>query len=151
MTGRQRLTFAAIAAAIAVVAIVVLVAAGGSDDSSKTTSVTSRSTPQPSQGADATATQGAQPQVRPQVTLVTIRGGQPVGGIKKISVNQGDRVRFRVKSDVADEIHVHGYDFHKDVTAGGTVSFDFPAKITGVFEAELENRGQQIISLTVNP
>jgi hypothetical protein len=38
--------------------------------------------------------------------------GQPQGGIQKITVNKGQRVRFRVVSDVADEIHVHGYDFH---------------------------------------
>jgi hypothetical protein len=60
-------------------------------------------------------------------------------------------VRFNITSDVADEIHVHGYDFMKDVRAGGTVRFDFPAKITGGFEIELENRKEQIASLQVNP
>ncbi|MFN8162742.1 MAG: hypothetical protein U0R26_02725 [Solirubrobacterales bacterium] len=44
-----------------------------------------------------------------------------------------------MESDVSDEVHVHGYDLMKDVKAGGTVEFDFPASIEGVFEAE---RGQ---------
>jgi plastocyanin len=82
---------------------------------------------------------------------IVIRGGKPVGGIKKIKVNKGDRVRFSVTSDVADEVHVHGYDFHKDVSAGGSVSFSFPAKIDGVFVIELEGRGEQIAQLTVKP
>ena len=53
-------------------------------------------------------------------------------------------MRFTVTSDVADEIHVHGYDFHKDVPAGGSVTFTFPANIEGVFVIELEAKGEQI-------
>jgi heme/copper-type cytochrome/quinol oxidase subunit 2 len=74
-----------------------------------------------------------------------------VGGIQEISVSKGDEVRFTVDSDVADEIHVHGYDFMKDVKAGGKVTFKFKAKIDGVFEIELENRGVQIAELEVQP
>jgi hypothetical protein len=56
-----------------------------------------------------------------------------------------------VNSDVADEIHVHGYDFKKNVEKGGSVSFSFPAKIEGVFEVELEDAGEQIAELRVRP
>ena len=48
-------------------------------------------------------------------------------------------------------MHVHGYDFHKDVPKGGTVTFDFPAKIDGGFIAELENAKQTLINLQVEP
>jgi hypothetical protein len=82
--------------------------------------------------------------------VVHVVNGQPQGGIQKITVNKGQRVRFRVVSDVADEIHVHGYDFHKDVKKGGSVSFDFPATIDGIFDVELESRSEQIASLQVN-
>ena len=84
------------------------------------------------------------------VTIV-VKGAKPVGGIKPITVKKGQRVRFTVKSDVADEIHVHGYDFHKNVAKNGTVSFDFPAKIDGEFVIELESRGEQIAALKVEP
>jgi hypothetical protein len=87
----------------------------------------------------------------PPVVQVVVKGGKPVGGIKEIDVNKGDRVRFAVNSDVSDEIHVHGYDFMKDVKAGGSVSFSFPAKIDGEFVIELEGRGEQIAKLVVNP
>ena len=39
----------------------------------------------------------------------------------------------------------------QDVPAGGTVSFDFPAEIEGIFEAELEGRKEQIAEIRVNP
>ena len=82
---------------------------------------------------------------------VVVKNGKPVGGIRTLTYNKGDRVRFRVDSDVSDEVHVHGYDITKDVKAGGSVSFDFPATIEGVFEAELEGRREQIVELRVNP
>ncbi|HEX7245864.1 MAG TPA: hypothetical protein VF245_09895 [Solirubrobacterales bacterium] len=85
------------------------------------------------------------------VTTIAIKNGKPVGGIAQLTYNEGERVRFKVDSDVSDEVHMHGYDIMKDVEAGGSVSFDFPATIEGVFEAELEGRKEQILELTVNP
>ncbi len=85
------------------------------------------------------------------VTTILIKNGEPVGGIAQLTYNKGEEVRFKVDSDVSDEVHMHGYDIMKDVKAGGSVSFDFPATIEGVFEAELEGRKEQILELTVNP
>ncbi len=82
---------------------------------------------------------------------IRVEGGKPVGGIERIAVSKGDRVRFSVTSDVADEVHVHGYDFHKNVAKDGTARFDFPATISGSFEIELESRKEQIASLEVSP
>ena len=81
---------------------------------------------------------------------INVVNGKPQGGIQKITVKKGQPVRFTVHSDVADEIHVHGYNFHKDVKKGGSVSFDFPATIDGIFVIELESRSEQIASLQVN-
>jgi hypothetical protein len=86
-----------------------------------------------------------------KVPVIVVKDGKPVGGIRDLTYNEGERVRFVVESDVSDEVHVHGYDIMKDVKAGGSVSFDFPATLEGVFEAELEGRKEQIIQLTVNP
>jgi hypothetical protein len=86
-----------------------------------------------------------------KVPTIVIRNGEPVGGIKQLEYNAGDEIRFEVKSDIAEEVHVHGYDLMQDVPAGGTVSFDFPAEIEGIFEAELEGRKEQIAEITVNP
>lgn len=84
-------------------------------------------------------------------TIVVDKQGKPVGGIAQLSYDEGERVRFKVESGVSDEVHMHGYDIGKDVEAGGSVTFDFPATLEGVFEAELEDRKEQILELTVNP
>jgi hypothetical protein len=86
-----------------------------------------------------------------EVPVIVVKHGKPVGGIRELTYNEGEQVHFKVDSDVSDEVHMHGYDIMKDVKAGGSVSFDFPASLEGVFEAELEGRKEQIIQLTVNP
>ncbi|HMJ72381.1 MAG TPA: hypothetical protein VK471_03335 [Solirubrobacterales bacterium] len=116
---------AAVGAVVVVVAIVLLIVlkSGGSDTNATTKGV----------------------------TTIVIKNGEPVGGIAQLTYNKGEEVRFKVDSDVSDEVHMHGYDIMKDVKAGGSVNFDFPATIEGVFEAELEGRKEQILELTVNP
>src|SRR3954452_22571056 len=81
--------------------------------------------------------------------VIEVKNAKPVGGVQKLEVKKNGQVTFTVKSDTADEIHVHGYNFMKDVEKGGSVSFDFPAKIEGEFDIELEKRGEQIASLQV--
>ena len=82
---------------------------------------------------------------------ITVAGGQPKGGVRDLEVRKGGRVHLTVRSDTADEVHVHGYDFHKDVAKGGSVTFDFAAKIDGRFMIELENAHQQLANLRVEP
>ena len=81
--------------------------------------------------------------------VVDVKGGKPVGGVKNATVKKQEQVELVVHSDVADEVHLHGYDLAQDVEAGGTARIRFQATITGVFEAELESRGLQILELTV--
>ena len=116
-----------------------------SDPASGSTS-TATSTTTSSTGSTSTATTP-----EPAVHTVRVVNGQPAGGIKTISYTKGDQIRLKVQSDTADEIHVHGYDLKKDVTAGGSVEFDFKATIEGRFEVELENAGTQIAMLEVDP
>jgi hypothetical protein len=82
---------------------------------------------------------------------IVVKNGEPVGGVQELEYSAGDQIRFEVDSDVTDEIHVHGYDLMKDVPAGGSVTFSFPAEIEGIFEVELEDRKEQIAELRVNP
>jgi len=77
--------------------------------------------------------------------------GQPRGGIAQLRYKHGQTIDLTVSSDVADEIHIHGYDLHKEVPKGGSVHFTFPASIEGTFVIELESRKEQIASLMVIP
>jgi hypothetical protein len=87
----------------------------------------------------------------PTEIRIVVVNGAPKGGIVRETVDKGDRVVLVVKSDVADEIHLHGYDVSRDVEAGGTVRLPFKATIPGRFEVELEARGVQIADITVEP
>ena len=70
---------------------------------------------------------------------------------RKVEVAAGDRVHLRVTSDHADEIHVHGYDIEKEVSAGGTVTIDFTADIPGQFEVEVHHMSPGLLfTLVVN-
>src|SRR4051794_6721960 len=132
----------AVLAAVVVVAVVGFIVLKPSDDKSDNKTQ--------SQAQTEAQTTGGQKAPRP-VPKVVVKGGKPVGGIKDLTFNKGDTVRFGVTSDVADEVHVHGYDFHKDVAPGHPIKFRFPAKIDGEFVVELESRGEQIASLKVSP
>ncbi len=85
------------------------------------------------------------------VPTVIVRNGEPVDGILGIKVDQGDEITFRVKSDIDEEVHVHGFDISEDVSAGGTAKLSFPATITGIFEVELEYSGVPVAELQVSP
>jgi hypothetical protein len=102
-------------------------------------------------GSDSTGSGHGIAENQSATPAIVVKNGEPVGGVRELEYSAGDRVRFEVESDVADEIHVHGYDLMKDVPAGGTVTFSFPAEIEGIFEVELEDRKEQIAELRVNP
>jgi hypothetical protein len=83
---------------------------------------------------------------------ITVSKGQPDGGLKHIKVRKGGTVDLAVTSDIADEVHVHGYDIEKPVKAGGTVTFHFKANMDGIFEVEVHKpTATQIASLEVEP
>lgn len=87
----------------------------------------------------------------PRVTTIAVKDGAPVGGEKTITVTSGDTVRLRVTSNVADVIHVHGYDLEKPVPAGGSVTFTFKATSEGVFDVEAHSTDTKIAKLEVTP
>jgi hypothetical protein len=64
-------------------------------------------------------------------------------------VATGTPIVLSVSSDVADEIHVHGYDRKANIPAGATASVTFVANAPGVFEVELENSKLQLLQLQV--
>jgi hypothetical protein len=82
---------------------------------------------------------------------IVVRGGEVVGGLKRATIEQGKKVTIVVGSDVADHVHLHGYDRSADVAPGKQARLAFVASIPGRFEVELEDRGLQIADLEVRP
>ncbi|MGH2951443.1 MAG: hypothetical protein ACRDKX_05290 [Solirubrobacterales bacterium] len=149
---------AVVALGIAVALFFVLRDDGGGDSDSDTPAqVTTETTTPGETGEDEPGGGGGQhaepkPQPDPeQAAEIVVRGGQPVGGVAELEFTKGERIRFVVRSDVADHVHLHGYDVFMDIAAGGRVEFDVPATIDGVFEVELEDRVVPLAEITVNP
>jgi FtsP/CotA-like multicopper oxidase with cupredoxin domain len=147
MSRAQRFTFLAIAVVIAVIAVILLSSAGGGDDEVAATP-TAAPTATAEAGTDATAT----PQETPEATP-TPKPQPPLigpGKVTELEFKEGDQIVFLARADGPEEVHVHGYDIAKDVDTE-PVRFSFPATITGIFEIELENSGEQIAELRVDP
>ena len=79
---------------------------------------------------------------------VSVTDGEVTGGGRH-EVSVGEPVTLRVTSDVADHVHVHGYDLIVDVQAGETAQLAFDATIPGVFEVELEDARIPLLELEV--
>jgi len=141
----------AAAVTLALAAIAGLGACGGSGDGKgygpSTTSASGKESTAGAGGAGAASSEGGEA----ATPTIEIKNGEPVGGVRELEYSAGDQIQFTVDSDTADEIHVHGYDLMKDVPAGGSISFSFPAEIEGIFEVELEEQREQIAELRVNP
>lgn len=140
-------------AGAAVLATLLALAAGCGGDSSDagdtTTTETTTTIETTTTETTTTVTVTPPPPPGPTVIRIAVVGGAPKGGIVREKVDKGDRVVLVVTSDVADEIHLHGYDVSRDVAAGGTARLPFKATISGRFEVELEERGVVIGDITV--
>ena len=69
---------------------------------------------------------------------------------RRVDVPLGSVVDLVITSDVADELHVHGYDVRVVVAAGETATLRFTADIPGIFEVELEESGAPALDLQVS-
>jgi hypothetical protein len=74
-----------------------------------------------------------------------------VPDVRRLSVRRGREVELVVTSEVADHVHVHGYDLFADVGPGSPGTLRFTADAPGRFEIELEESHLQIAELEVRP
>jgi hypothetical protein len=155
--------------AILVVAVVVLaggfVLAQGSDDeggAEQTRTPAETAASDPTETAEGTGgaegpsttppTQESEPAApAPRVETVRIRDNQPAAAVRTLRFQDGETIRLRFRSNVASEVHIHGYDKYVDVPAGGSARTSFKASAQGVFEMEDHGTGAVLAKLEVRP
>lgn len=132
---------------------VALTACGGDTTNSDNGNDTSAST---SPSAETSPTEGANEEPSDdgmadadQMIEISIAGGKVTPTPGKTSVKLGSTVMLMITSDVADEVHVHGYDQEFELTPGGTAEFTFTADIPGTFEVETHESGAVLTELEV--
>jgi len=94
---------------------------------------------------------GATPSPTPTVRTIAVSyaAGEVSGTSGREQVPIGEQVVLRITSDVAEQVHVHGYDLEAAVPAGGSVDIPVRASIPGVFEVELHDAGKVLFQLRV--
>ena len=138
-------------AALAAAAFLVAGCGGDSTDAAATTDTVATTFPEAATIITAPTAPATTTTAGPKTITIVVENAAPKGGIKRATLAKGDEVVLVVHSDVADEIHLHGYNLSTDVAAGGVGRIRFVATVPGRFEAELEQRGVQIADLTVTP
>jgi hypothetical protein len=148
MSRGQRMGFLGVAALIAVAAVILLGGSGGGEEQPAGAGTDPAQAPtatEPREAAPVEEEPEPTPTPRPRPPLLT--AGDP----HTLRVSQGERVRFRVRHDTPEHVHVHGYDIFEDLEPGKTATVSFVADITGIFEIELEDSQQLLANLRVDP
>ena len=136
-----------------VLALVLFAAACATPEATSTTtgasatSNTEQSTTTPTTGATpaaTTTTLAALPRIK-------VEDGVKASGLDIISVGIGETVRFEVEADIADEVHVHGYDLSFGTIPNQAILVEFLADATGIFEVEIEGLALPIVDIEVTP
>jgi FtsP/CotA-like multicopper oxidase with cupredoxin domain len=142
MNRNQRLGLLLLAVAALIAAFIALSPGGSNEDHAGSPTPTPAPAPAPGSPAPQAPPPAPKPDPGPLLTGDKVR---------TIVVSKGDTVRFRVRSAVPEEVHIHGYDIKRDIPAGKTLGVSFKATIDGIFVIEFEKAGKQIASLRVNP
>jgi hypothetical protein len=137
-----------VAAAIVVAAGLFFLLRPGDDDGAATATTTTSTQPTTNTTTERPPTPAPPPPARVEIT---VRDGRPVGGVRRVTVAKGRRVILIVDSDVADHVHLHGYDVMRDVAPGMPARLAFRATIVGTVEVELEDGGVPLARVTTQP
>jgi len=85
-----------------------------------------------------------------QVIAVTVAGGKVTPPPAPVDVKLGSTIVIQVTADVADEVHVHGYDKKLDAQPNQPARLELLANIPGQFEVELESAHLLLFTLRVS-
>ena len=147
-----RILIAAGAVVAAAVLFVVLRPDEDGDSASSGVETTMTATTTQTRTAPTTTVAPPPPQPPPPARVrIVVREGQPVGGVRRVTVSEGRRVLLIVTSDVSDHVHLHGYNIMRDVAPGQPARISFRATIVGTVEAELEDRRVRLATITTQP
>ena len=132
-------------------ACLLIAGCGGNDDgqAAGTTGAATSSPPSttgPTSTSEATTTTAG---FAGTLIRVTVSGGRVETAERRVRVDRGEQVRLQVEADVADEVHVHGYDLKRPVAPGKPATIEFAADLPGIYEVELEQAKRKLVELEV--
>ena len=81
---------------------------------------------------------------------VEVRDGRVSPNAENVKVTTGQSVEVTLTSDIAESIHIHGYDKSAEASAGKPGSLTFTADVQGVFEIETHETEKLVAKLIVS-
>lgn len=130
-----------------------LAGCGGDDGGGQAagTSGPTTSSPTSTEGPTSTTKRVTTTTARFAGTLIEARvtGGTVQTAERRVKLAAGEPVRIWIEADVADEVHVHGYDLTRPVGPGKPATIEFTADLPGVYEVELEAAKRKLFELEV--
>jgi hypothetical protein len=141
---------------LSVAAVLVLAGCGSEQPvaSTPTPTPTAASSSAPSSTPTATPTTPPAKPTTPAADVVvdvTIANGKvSAGGHAVVKAKSGQSVLINAVSDVADSLHVHGYDKTLDLKPGKSASVTFKTDTKGIFEVETHESGKLVFKLQVS-
>ena len=87
----------------------------------------------------------------PRTIVIVVDQGRPRGGIKRPTLDKGEKVVLVVRADAGESVHMHGYDIERPITPGKPVRIPLTATIPGRFELELHHPDSLLAVIEVQP
>lgn len=79
-----------------------------------------------------------------------VERGVVKGGVRALRVARGDAVKVTIRSDVREEVHLHGIELEATVGPNRTGELEFVARHQGGYELELHESGLVLGAVVVS-
>jgi hypothetical protein len=90
-------------------------------------------------GAPGAATQTGEGASGAKVLDIRVTGTRVTPAPSRVEVSAGEPIRVTVTSDVDNELHIHGVNVERTLSAGRPVTVEFVARNAGTYEVELHD------------
>ena len=90
-------------------------------------------------------------QPKPRTIVIVVDQGRPRGGIKRPTLEKGEKVVLVIRADVGDEVHIHGHETTTALTPGKPARIPLTTTLAGRFEVELHHPDSLLAVLEVRP
>jgi len=84
-----------------------------------------------------------------KTVTITVNGSKVTPAPARVDLARGTTLRLVVTVDHDDELHAHGFDVEKEVTAGQPVTVDLTGGEPGLYEVELHHPELRLLQVLV--
>jgi plastocyanin len=80
---------------------------------------------------------------------ITVQGQRVTPPPARVTVEHGQTLRLVVTSDHDDELHAHGFDVERELTAGQATTVDLSGAEPGLYDVETHHPGLRLLQVQV--